>query len=209
MLLVVGLGNPGKKYENNRHNIGFMAVDRFVCQHSFSAYRSKFKGEVAFGKIGSDKALALKPTTFMNESGRSVQAAVDFYDIPTENIIVIHDDIDLVEGKVRVKTGGGHAGHNGLRSLHAHVGTDFMRVRIGVGHPGDKVEVPGYVLNDFSKLERGLVDKIVDAVGEYIPILFEENHSLFMTKIAAISGPPRSRPEFSHGDAKHSEKKGD
>ena len=135
MFLVVGLGNPGAEYARNRHNIGFMAADEIVRRHGFSAWRNRFQGETAEGRIGSEKVLVLKPMTFMNESGRSVVQAALFYKILPEDIIVIHDELDLAGGRIRVKTGGGHAGHNGLRSIQAHIGPDFHRLRMGIGHP--------------------------------------------------------------------------
>ena len=212
MLLVIGLGNPGKNYENNRHNIGFLAIDKVVRKYSFSNFRSKFHGEVANGTIANSPVLALKPSTFMNESGRCVQAAAEFYKISVNNIIVIHDEIDLAEGKVRVKIGGGHAGHNGLRSIYSHMGSGFVRVRIGVGHPGDKGKVAGYVLTDFAKAERGLIDKVVEAVGEYIPILIDGDHSMFMSKVAVIVSsfrPPTPKPRLLDCDANQPADKGD
>ena len=213
MLLVVGLGNPGKEYANNRHNIGFVAVDEVVRHYSFSSFRSKFQGEIAHGNIGSAKVLALKPLTFMNEVGRSVQAVTDFYKIPLKNVIVIHDEIDLVGGKVRVKIGGGHAGHNGLRSIHDHVGADFVRVRIGVGHPGEKTEVAGHVLKDFAKSERIWVDRVINSVGEYIPMLVDGDYSTFMSKIAIVVSPPGATdttlPEGSLGHGNELEKNSD
>lgn len=212
MLLVVGLGNPGKEYANNRHNIGFMAIDHVVRRYSFSTFRSKFQGEIAHGTIGITRVLALKPKTFMNESGRCVKAVMDFYKIPSKNVIVIHDEIDLVGGKVRVKIGGGHAGHNGLRSIDAHVGPEFVRVRIGVGHPGTKDKVASHVLKDFAKSERNWVEKTVDAVGEFIPFLVVGDHVTFMSKVASIFSPSRlnsTRPEVSNGNGKQIEKNGD
>ncbi|MEK9725316.1 MAG: aminoacyl-tRNA hydrolase, partial [Rhodospirillaceae bacterium] len=177
MLLVVGLGNPGAEYANNRHNVGFMAVDEIVRRHSFSAYRAKFQGDLAEGTLAGEKVLALKPMTYMNDSGRSVRAALDFYKIPPADVIVIHDEIDLAGGKVRVKRGGGHAGHNGLRSISAHIGPDYARVRLGVGHPGDKAKVAGHVLKDFAKSERDWVDRMVDGVGEPIGLLADGDDS--------------------------------
>ena len=136
MLLVVGLGNPGGKYADNRHNIGFMAADEIVRRHSFSPWRSRFQADVSEGVLDGEKVLVMKPMTFMNESGRSVGEAVRFYKIDLADVIVLHDELDLVPGKMRVKLGGGHAGHNGLRSIHAHIGADFKRLRLGIGHPG-------------------------------------------------------------------------
>ncbi len=194
MLLVVGLGNPGAGYANNRHNIGFMAVDEIVRRHSFSPFRSKFHGDLAEGKVGGEKILALKPMTYMNDSGRCVQAAMSFYKIPPQNVIVLHDEIDLAGGKVRVKRGGGHAGHNGLRSIHSHVGSEYARVRLGVGHPGDKDKVAGHVLKDFAKSERDWVDRLIEGVGEHFQFLADGDDSTFMSKVASVINPPRPKP---------------
>ena len=192
MYLVVGLGNPGEKYAGNRHNIGFMAADEIVRRHSFSSYRAKFQGELAEGKIGTQKVLVLKPQTFMNESGRAVNEAVTFYKIHPEDIIVLHDELDLAPGKLRVKRGGGHAGHNGLRSIHAHVGDAYARVRLGVGHPGDKNQVSDYVLKDFAKADQDWIVPELDSVADNIDLLFEERDSDFMTRVAQAVRPPRS-----------------
>ena len=142
MKLFVGLGNPGTKYAGNRHNIGFMAVDRIADDHGFAGWRNKFQGQVNEGRLGSEKVVLLKPETFMNRSGQSVGEAVRFYKLAPEDVVVFHDEIDLAPGKLRVKSGGGHAGHNGLRSLHAHIGDTYGRVRMGVGHPGHQDAVP-------------------------------------------------------------------
>lgn len=194
MLLVVGLGNPGSDYANNRHNIGFMAADEIVRRYSFAPFRSKFHGDLSDGTVGGEKVLVLKPQTYMNESGRSVQAAMAFYKIAPEDVIVIHDEIDLAGGKARLKRGGGHAGHNGLRSIHAHVGPDYARVRLGVGHPGDKDKVAGHVLKDFAKAERPWVDTLVDAVATHFPLLVDGNDGAFMSKVADAVTPPRPKP---------------
>lgn len=154
MVLLVGLGNPGAKYEKNRHNIGFLAIDEIASEHLFPAYKSKFQGQFSEGRIDGVKVGLLKPDTYMNESGRSVGAAAKFYKIPAERIIVFHDELDIQPTKVKAKKGGGNAGHNGLKSLQAHLGTpDFLRVRIGIGHPGDKNKVSNYVLSDIPKAE--------------------------------------------------------
>jgi PTH1 family peptidyl-tRNA hydrolase len=153
MKLLIGLGNPGAKYAQNRHNIGFMAMDRIAADHGFASWRAKFQGQLSEGRIGSDKVALLKPETFMNLSGQSVGEAMRYLKLTPADLIVFHDEIDLAPGKVRLKTGGGHAGHNGLRSIHAHIGPDYDRVRLGVGHPGHKDAVPGYVLHDFAKLD--------------------------------------------------------
>ncbi len=192
MFLVVGLGNPGEKYARNRHNIGFMAADEIVRRHSFSSYRVKFQGDLAEGKIGTDKVLVLKPQTFMNESGRSVKELVTFCKIAAEDILVLHDELDLAPGKLRVKRGGGHAGHNGLRSLHAHIGDNYARVRLGVGHPGDKNQVSGYVLKDFAKADQDWIVPELDAVADNIDLLFDGRDPDFMTRVAQAVRPPRS-----------------
>jgi len=192
MYLVVGLGNPGEKYARNRHNIGFMAADEIVRRHSFSAYRAKFQGEISEGKIGTEKVLVLKPQTFMNESGRSVKEAVTFYKIAPEDIIVLHDELDLTPGKLRVKRGGGHAGHNGLRSIHAHVGEGYARVRLGIGHPGSKDRVTGHVLKDFAKSDEDWMIPQLDAVADNIDLIFAGRDSDFMTRVAQAVNPPRS-----------------
>jgi len=192
MFLVVGLGNPGEKYARNRHNIGFMAADEIVRRHSFSSYRAKFQGELAEGKIGTDKVLVLKPMTFMNESGRAVQEAASFYKIATEDIIVLHDELDLEPGKLRVKRGGGHAGHNGLRSIHAHLSPDYARVRLGIGHPGHKDKVTGHVLNDFAKADADWLIPVLDAVADNMDALLDARDSDFMSRVAQAVNPPRN-----------------
>jgi len=191
MFLVVGLGNPGEKYARNRHNIGFMAADEIVRRHSFSPFRTKFQGELAEGKIGTKKILVLKPQTFMNESGRSVNEVVKFYKIATEDIVVLHDELDLAPGKLRIKRGGGHAGHNGLRSMHDHVGPDYGRVRMGIGHPGDKNQVSSYVLKDFGKADKDWLEPLVDAVADNIDLVLAEKDSDFTTRVALAIKPER------------------
>ena len=161
MLLFVGLGNPGPKYAGNRHNIGFMAVDAIVRRHRFSPWRRRFQGAACEGELGGEKAIALLPETFMNESGRAVAEAMRFYKIPLDKVVVFHDELDLPPAKVRVKKGGGNAGHNGLKSITALCGNEYWRVRLGIGHPGDKALVHAYVLNDFGKAERAWVDAAV------------------------------------------------
>lgn len=192
MRLVVGLGNPGGQYARNRHNIGFMAADEIVRRHSFAAYRNKFQGEVSEGVIGGEKVVVLKPMTFMNESGRSVKEAATFYKIATEDILVLHDELDLAPGKMRVKRGGGHAGHNGLRSIHAHMGEGYARLRLGIGHPGHKDRVSGYVLNDFAKADQDWLTVMLDAVADNIDLVFAAKDSDFMTRVAQAVKPPRS-----------------
>jgi PTH1 family peptidyl-tRNA hydrolase len=165
MFLLIGLGNPGKEYAGTRHNIGFMVADAIARAENFTTFRKRFQGEASEGQIGSERAVLLKPLTFMNDSGLSVAAAMKFFKIPIENIIVFHDELDLSPGKLRIKTGGGEAGHNGLRSITAHVGKDYKRVRIGIGHPGDKARVHSYVLSDFAKGETAWVETICDAIA--------------------------------------------
>ena len=194
MRLFVGLGNPGSDYAKNRHNIGFMAVDEIVHRHSFAPFRSKFQGQLCEGKIAGQKVLILKPTTYMNESGKAVQAAMAFYKLPIQDIIVFHDEMDLVAGKIRMKTGGGHAGHNGVRSIQSHIGSGFQRVRLGVGHPGDKEKVVGHVLNDFSKADQQWLDKMIEAIGENADLLIKGEDSGFMSKVSLALNPPRPKP---------------
>jgi PTH1 family peptidyl-tRNA hydrolase len=205
MLLVVGLGNPGSDYADNRHNIGFMAVDAIQRAQGFSAFRkSKFHGDTAEGSVAGKKVLLLKPSTYMNESGRAVQAAMTFYKIAPADVLVFHDELDLAGGKVRVKRGGGHAGHNGLRSIHQHVGDGYARVRLGIDHPGDKDRVIGHVLKDFSKAERQWVEKLMDAIGDHFPRLVKGDDGGFMSKVAADMAPPK--PERKSGDDNNTEK---
>lgn len=191
MHMLVGLGNPGSEYARNRHNIGFMAVDEIVRRHSFSPWRAKFHGDISEGRLAGEKVLALKPTTYMNESGRAVQAAMTFYKIVPENIIVLYDELDITGGKLRVKRGGGHAGHNGPRSIHAHIGANYGRVRIGIGHPGDKSRVVGHVLKDFSKEEEIWVRKIIDSIAEHTDLLIDGDDGLFQTRVAAGTALPK------------------
>lgn len=191
MFLVVGLGNPGQTYAANRHNIGFMAVDEIVRRHGFSPWRSKFQGDIADGTVNGRKVLALKPLTYMNDSGRSVLAAATFYKIPPEDIIVFHDEIDLAPGKLRVKRGGGHAGHNGLRSIHAGIGANYARVRMGVGHPGEKDEVKNYVLRDFAKADTAWLEPMLDGCAEFLADVLEGDDPSYMSKIAHRISPNR------------------
>jgi PTH1 family peptidyl-tRNA hydrolase len=192
MKLIVGLGNPGGKYARNRHNIGFMAIDQIASEHGFDPFKSRFQGEVAQGRLGSEKALLLKPTTFMNKSGQSVGEAMRFYKLSPEDVIVLHDEIDLAPGKCRVKTGGGHAGHNGLRSLHAHISPDYVRVRLGVGHPGQKDAVPGYVLRDFPKADEAWLAPLLRGITDGAPHLAAGDHGRFMNAVSLQVAPPRS-----------------
>jgi len=202
MRLLVGLGNPGARYERNRHNIGFMAVDAVVRRHSFQPFRARFKGEAAEGTIGGERVVALKPHTFMNASGEAVGAAARFYKIQPEDVIVVHDELDLKEGKIRVKRGGGAAGHNGLRSIDALFGNDTWRVRIGIGHPGVKELVHAYVLQNFLPEEMEWVPKVVDAVADAMPLMVEGNPTAFMSKVDLVLNPrPVNPPRPAKGEA--------
>ncbi|MBI2233677.1 MAG: aminoacyl-tRNA hydrolase [Micavibrio aeruginosavorus] len=185
MWLLVGLGNPGDKYAGNRHNVGFMAIDSIADEYGIGPFKAKYQGQLAEGRIGDHKVALLKPETFMNESGRSVGAAAKFYKIPPERIVAFHDELDLAPAKIRVKTGGGNAGHNGLRSLDAHLGTpDYVRVRLGIGHPGDKDRVHGYVLSDFAKVEREWLGPYLEAIADHLPLLLDGKENDFMSKVA-------------------------
>lgn len=186
MLLVVGLGNPGERYAHNRHNIGFMAVDAIVRRHVFAPPRARFCGETADGVLDGEKTIALKPMTYMNESGRAVAEALRFYKLAAKDVIVFHDELDLAPGKVRVKEGGGHAGHNGLRSIIAHIGEDFTRVRMGIGHPGHKDLVTHWVLSDFAKADGVWLTPLLDAIADAAPRLAARDWPRFMTDIARM-----------------------
>ena len=191
MRLIVGLGNPGARYERNRHNIGFMAADAIARRHGFPAFRPRFKGECAEGTIAGQRVMLLKPQTFMNASGEAVADAARFFKIPLEDVIAIHDEIDLRPGKLRVKLGGGSAGHNGLRSIDAVLGPDYWRVRIGVGHPGVKELVQPYVLQNFTEDERtAWVEPLLAAVADMIPLLISGAPDAFMSEVARRFTPP-------------------
>ena len=192
MKLLVGLGNPGAKYAGNRHNIGFMAVDRIAADHGFGPWKGKFQGTLSEGRLGGDKAILLKPQTFMNLSGQSVGEAVRFYRLSPDDVIVFHDELDLAPGKVRVKQGGGHAGHNGLRSIHAHIGDGYARVRLGIGHPGRKELVSGYVLHDFAKADDDWLDNVLRGLSEGADALATGDAARFMNAVSRFTAPPRS-----------------
>ncbi len=183
MRLFVGLGNPGAKHAGNRHNIGFMVVEEIAKRHSFAPWRRRFQGVATEGTIGREKVLLLLPGTYMNESGRAVAEAMHFYKMPLGDIVVLHDEIELPPAKVRVKTGGGIAGHNGLRSISAHVGNDYRRVRIGVGHPGVKELVHAHVLGDFAKSERPWVETLCDVIADNAELLALAKDSSFQNKV--------------------------
>ena len=192
MKLIVGLGNPGTKYAGNRHNIGFMALDRIASDHGFSPWKSKFNALLAEGTVGGTKILLLKPQTFMNRSGQSVGEAMRFYKLTPADVHVIHDELDLAPGKARAKQGGGHAGHNGLRSIHAHIGADYGRVRLGIGHPGNKDQVARYVLNDFAKADSDWLDDLMRGISDGVGELAKGDAGKFMNAVALRTAPPRS-----------------
>ncbi|MXQ08619.1 aminoacyl-tRNA hydrolase [Alphaproteobacteria bacterium GH1-50] len=192
MKLFVGLGNPGGKYARNRHNIGFMAVERIADDHGFSPWRGKFQGSVSEGVLDGEKVVLLKPETFMNLSGQSVGEAMRFYKLTPADVVVFHDEIDLAPAKLRVKQGGGHAGHNGLRSLHQHIGPDYARVRMGVGHPGHKDAVPGYVLKDFPKADEDWLDDMLRGCSDGAAALAGGDAGRFQNAVALRLNPPRS-----------------
>jgi PTH1 family peptidyl-tRNA hydrolase len=183
MRLVVGLGNPDTQHVGNRHNIGFMAVQEIARRHGFGPWRRRFQGVATEGPIGAERALLLLPGTYMNESGRAVGEAAHFYKLALSDIVVLHDEVDLPPGKVRVKAGGGIAGHNGLRSISAHVGNDYRRVRIGIGHPGVKEMVHGHVLGDFSKAEREWVDALAGVIADNAALLAKGDDATFQNKV--------------------------
>jgi PTH1 family peptidyl-tRNA hydrolase len=202
MKLFVGLGNPGGQYAFNRHNVGFMAVDAIAAAHDFPAWRKRFSGLLSEGKLGEEPVLLFKPQTFMNDSGRAVGEAARFYKLELGDVVVFHDELDLASGKVRVKTGGGAAGHNGLKSLTAHIGNDYVRVRIGIGHPGSKDLVTGYVLRDFAKAEHQWLEPLLGAIAAEAPYLAEGANDKFQSRVAHAM-----RPESEEKDEPTSTKK--
>jgi PTH1 family peptidyl-tRNA hydrolase len=183
MKLLVGLGNPGSQYEGNRHNIGFMALDAIARAHGITQFRNKHAGSLAEGSIEGEKVILLKPQTFMNRSGDSVQQVAQFYKIAPSDIIVLYDELDLVAGKVRVKVGGGNGGHNGLRSIDPQIGLDYKRVRLGIGHPG-KEFVTHHVLGDFAKADQTWLDPLLDGIGKHVGLLLKGDDNGFMNKLA-------------------------
>jgi PTH1 family peptidyl-tRNA hydrolase len=207
MLLLVGLGNPGARYAGNRHNVGFLAVQEIAKRHGLGPWRRRFAGVACEGPLGGVRTLLLLPGTYMNESGRAVAEAAHFDKLSPADIAVFHDEIDLPPGKVRVKIGGGIAGHNGLRSISEHIGNDYRRVRIGVGHPGDKDMVQHYVLNDFAKSDRGWVEALIAIIGENADLIARGQDASFQNKVhlamvAKGFGQPERDEETSDGDSK-------
>lgn len=205
MKLFVGLGNPGAQYARHRHNVGFVALDKIVEAHNLGSWRKRFQGETSEATLGGERVILLKPMTYMNDSGRSVGEAARFLKIDVADIYVFHDEIDLAPGKLKVKVGGGNAGHNGLRSITAHMGNDYHRVRIGVGHPGVKDAVAHYVLRDFAKVEYAWLDPLLDAMAEAAPFLAKGDSARFLSQVALKTRdddapderepPPKQKPE--------------
>jgi len=194
MILIAGLGNPGSRYAGHRHNIGFMAADAIARRQGLGPWRRRFQGETADGSIGGERAVVLKPLTYMNESGRSIGEAMRFFGLAPEDVVVLHDELDLPPGKLRIKSGGGHAGHNGLRSVHAHIGAEFHRVRMGIGHPGLKELVHGYVLHDFAKADRDWLEPLLEAVADAAPALARREFASFQNKVHLALNPEPVKP---------------
>ena len=199
MLLIAGLGNPGPKSQNHRHNVGFMAVDEIHRHSDFSDWKPKFQALTSEGVLSGQKTLLIKPTTFMNESGRAVGEASRYYKIPAEQVVVLYDELDLAPGKVRIKTGGGAGGHNGIRSIDAHIGKDYRRVRIGIGHPGQKERVHGHVLGDFAKSDHIWLDPLLEEIGRNADRWANGEDSSFMNKIALVTNS--NEPSGAKGQA--------
>ena len=195
MLIVAGLGNPGASHAANRHNIGAMAADAIARRHAFSPWRNKFKSLIAEGEIGGERILLIKPQTYMNLSGEAVGAAMRFHKLQPAGLIVLYDELDLLPGKVRVRTGGGSGGHNGIRSIDAHCGNDFHRLRLGIGHPGVKHLVQRHVLGDFAKADAVWLEPLLDALAEHFALLVKGENSSFMNKIALAVGEKPQKAE--------------
>ena len=200
MLLLVGLGNPGPRYARNRHNIGFLAAGAVADRHGFGPARRRFEGEAREGVLGGRKTLVLKPLTYMNESGRAVGEAMRFYRLAPADVVVFHDELDLPPGKLRVKTGGGHAGHNGLRSITAHIGPDFRRVRLGIGHPGHRDAVHPWVLGDFAKADSEWLGPLLAAIAEHAPALAEGRDDVFANRVHLALAPSRPPASLRGGE---------
>jgi PTH1 family peptidyl-tRNA hydrolase len=201
MLLLAGLGNPGPKYAKNRHNIGFLAVEEIAARHGFGPWRKRFQGEVAEGAVAGVKVLAVKPQTFMNESGRSVGEAAGFYKLTPAQVVVFYDELDLAPGRMRMKTGGGAAGHNGIRSISASpIGPDFRRARLGIGHPGAKEQVLGYVLGDFHKADAPWVEALVRACADALPLLVAGEDEKYQAEVMRLAPAEKKDPRARHSD---------
>lgn len=193
MWLLAGLGNPGAEYVETRHNAGFMAIDAIASRYGFSGWQRKFHGDVATGEIAGERVLLLKPQTFMNRSGTSLAEAASFYKIPPERVIVFHDELDLLPGKLRVKKGGGAGGHNGLKDIDSRMNKNYWRVRIGIGHPGRPEQVTGYVLHRFSKDENPVIEKIIDVLAAATPLLLDGEPEKLMSQVAMEMAPPKPK----------------
>lgn len=189
MKLLVGLGNPGSEYEYTRHNIGFMAVEAIAHRHNFSAPKLKFRSEVKEGLVDGQKIIIQKPLTYMNLSGTAVQELCQFYKIPPHDVFVFHDELDLAFGKIKIKQGGGHGGHNGLKSIDSHLGNNYHRIRLGIGHPGDKSKVTGYVLGKFTSPERQQTDDFLKHIADTLPLLLTKGQDIFLNRLAIITKP--------------------
>ncbi len=201
MLLMVGLGNPGPEYAGHRHNVGFMALDRIAEAHGFGPWRSKFRSRISEGQLGGGKVMLQKPETFMNRSGLAVAEAANFYKLALDDLLILHDELDLAPGRLRIKEGGGVAGHNGLRSIAQAIGTrDFKRVRIGIGHPGDKARVTGHVLGNFAKADKAWLEPLLDAVVSAAPLLAAGDDAGCMNKIALLTKPNEHKPAAAETD---------
>ena len=210
MLFIVGLGNPGARYAGHRHNIGFMAADAIHGEHGFGPWQKKFSGEISEGRLGTGKVLLIKPQTFMNESGRSVGEALRFYKGAPGDVVVMHDELDLPPGKVRVKTGGGNGGHNGLRSIDTHVGKDYRRIRLGIGHPGHKDRVTGHVLGDFAKADRDWLDPLLDSLARNAELIASGEDAMLVNRLSiqtdsneppGAKGSDKARPKAGKGQS--------
>ena len=195
MHILVGQGNPGAKYAGNRHNIGFMTIDAIASDHGFGPWRNKFQGQICEGTVSGEKVLLLKPETFYNETGRAAHAAMKFYKLSPEDITIFHDEIDLAPGRLRVKRGGGHSGNNGIRSMIAHIGAEVRRIRMGVGHPGDKTRVMPYVLSDFSKADETWKDPMIEACARALPLLVTEGDERYQTEVMRLAPAPKGDPK--------------
>lgn len=195
MHIFVGQGNPAPKYLRTRHNLGFMVMDAIASDYGFGPWRSKFQSQISEGKVGGEKVLLMKPDTYYNETGRAAQAALQFYKLSAADVTVFHDEIDLAPGRTRVKRGGGHSGNNGIRSMIAHVGAEVRRVRMGVGHPGDKSRVMPYVLSEFAKADEAWRDALIEACSRALPLLLSDGDERYQTEVMRLAPAPKHDPK--------------